>query len=691
MPVSSCDTIVEVVGWTLARLKRATLNALMVLVATALPSSVATAQDVSSWYRGSLPLRVPAPDLSFLNHKPAGLHGRVKAQGSELVFGDGSPARFWGVNVQAYALFATEPRSIPVHAKRLASLGVNLVRLHHHDSAWVTPNIFDPDSGTRRLSAESLDHLDQWIAALKAEGIYVWLDLHVGRLLTPQDGVDDFDEIKDDKGRADLRGFNYISPSIQARMLEFQTAYLSHVNRYTGLSYAEDPAIMAVLITNENDLTHHFGNRLLPDKEVPRHTEIYMQLANDFAAEQGLSQRQVWRSWEHGPSKIFLNDLERRFNDLMQESIRDTGYDGLVATTNSWGGMSLAGLPSLTTGDMIDVHSYGSPGQTTLDPAEAADFLSWMAAAQVAGLPLSISEWNLSPYPAEDRFIAPLRVAVSGAHQGWDAPMIYGYAQSALNAPFRPNNWNFAYDPALVAMMPAAALLFRRGDVQPARATYLIDLDPDALFGRPITPDTSVALRTTYEQGRLLIGMPATPELPWLEATKPDPDVIRIRDPDASLLPEGATEVTADTGEFRRDFARGLFTVDTPRTQMAAGALSGGPISLSAIEVLVDNPMAAIAVQSLDDLPLGQSRNILISLTARAVPLDDKSPTFLVEPLNGTLRILGNRDLVLTTPGPRQGTLAEAHDVTEGVHVIDLARVGGANWLLLREAAQPGR
>ena len=553
----------------------------------------------------------------------------------------------------------------------------------------MNPNVFDPVSGTSRLRDELLDRLDQWIAAFKAEGIYIWLDLHVGRQLTPEDDVVDFDEIKDDKERSDLRGYNYISPSIQSRMLEFQSAYLGHVNRYTGFAYAEDPAIMAVMITNENDLTHHFGNRLLPDKQVPRHSEVYMQLAKDFAADHDLNQNQVWRSWEHGPSKIFLNDLERQFNEVMQKGIRDTGYDGLIATTSTWGGMSLAGLPSLTTGGLIDVHSYGAPGQTSLDPEQEADFLSWMAAAQVVGLPLSISEWNLNTFPAEDRFIAPLRVAVSGMHQGWDAPIIYGYAQRPLNEPFRPDNWNIAYDPAIMSMMPAAALLFRRGDVQPAKTTYLFQLDPEDFFGRQITPDTSVALRTIHEQGRLLIDIPEVPELPWLQSKTPDHEVIAVQDPSMSLMAEGATEVTADTGEFSRDFARGLFTVDTQRTQIAAGTLTGAPIELSNIKVMVDNSMAAIVVQSLDDLPIGLSREILISLMARAVPVDGKAPTFLFEPLSGTLEISGGQDLVLTTAGHPNVVLSDAHAEINGSHVIDLARVDGATWLLLRDEATP--
>ena len=71
----------------------------------------------------------------------------------------------------------------------MAQLGYNLMRIHHHDSDWVNPNIFDRRyKDTRHLDARSLDSLDWWIKCLEDEGIYVWLDMHVGRVIKPGDG-----------------------------------------------------------------------------------------------------------------------------------------------------------------------------------------------------------------------------------------------------------------------------------------------------------------------------------------------------------------------------------------------------------------------------------------------------------------------------------------------------------------------
>lgn len=643
--------------------------------------------ESEGWPRHDTPLlRQAVPDLRALNHRPAGALGRVRAEGARLVHGDGSEARFWGANLQAYALFRTPPALIPAHARRIAALGFNLIRIHHHDSHWVRPNIFgDRADQTTELHAPSLARLDAWIAALKAEGVYVWLDLHVGRRLTEADGIADFAEMaaaaKDaDKG-VDLRGYNYISESIAQAMEATQRAYLSHVNPLTGLAYAADPAILAVLITNENDATHHFGNRLLPDKGVPTLSARYMAEARAFARTHGLPARQTWRSWEPGPSKLFLADLERRFHARMIAGVRETGFAGLVAPTSTWGRNPLFSLAPLTIGDLIDVHSYGGPEGLMADPRTTPGFLDWVAAAQLPGTPLSISEWNISPFPAEARFVAPLRMAAASAHQGWDAPMVYGYAQQALDGPTRRSNWHIANDPAMIAMMPAAALLFRQGHVAPADETYVLRLPPDRVWGTAVSPKTSAAIRTLTERHRLVVELPTSPALPWLDPPRAA-NAIPVTDPDRAYLPPEATRTVSDTGEIARDFAREIFTVDTPRSQIAAGRIGGTEIALSDVTLALETPLAAVAVQSLDDAPLRSADRLLISLTARADAGPDTT-SWRVEPLAGTLRITADPGLTLRRAGSDAPLPPGAHRLEDGTHIIDLGLINSARWLLL--------
>jgi hypothetical protein len=283
----------------------------------------------------------------------------LRAVKDKLVFEDGTVARFWGTNLTAYALFGMNSREdVRLQARRLSQRGFNLVRLFHHDSSWVKPNIFgegnSPD--TKILSEAMLEKLDWWIKCLKDEGIYVWLDLEVQRQLKPGDGIDHFEEISGDNSGGGLKGFNYVNVSIQQAMQRFNEAYLNHRNAFTGLCYKDDPAIVTVMLTNENDVTHHFGNSLLPNKNVPSHNALYMTQANLFAKKFGLPFDKVWHSWEPGPSKLFLNDLEHRFDVEMIKHLRSLGVKIPIVTTSSWGRDPLSSLPALTTGNLIDVH-----------------------------------------------------------------------------------------------------------------------------------------------------------------------------------------------------------------------------------------------------------------------------------------------------------------------------------------------
>ena len=184
-------------------------------------------------------------------------------------------------------------------------------------------------------------------------------------------------------------------------MQRFNEAYVNHFNPFTGLRYKDDPAIVVMMLTNENDVTHHFANRLLPDKNVPQHHALYMAQADAFAEKHGLPKDQVWRSWEPGPSKLFLNDLEHRFNVEMIKHLRELGVKVPIVTTSSWGEDPLSSLPALTTGNLIDVHSYGRAGELKSNPLYAANLMHWIAAAHLVDRPLSVTEWNVVPFPSQ--------------------------------------------------------------------------------------------------------------------------------------------------------------------------------------------------------------------------------------------------------------------------------------------------
>jgi hypothetical protein len=214
-----------------------------------------------------------------------------------------------------------------------------------HDSDWVNPNIFGMNyTSTRYLDRKSLSALDYWIKCLKDEGIYIWLDMHWRRPIKPADGVRGFNEIAAKKGI--IWGYNYVNPDLMKLMKEFQHQYLNHVNYYTRLTYKNDPAVVGVLLTNENDLTVHFGVSFLPGQKNPVHKGLFDRELQAFAKATGLPGDRL--SWEPGQAMYFERPEHRSIGMI------DDQADGCAITSTS--GHDFA-CSVLSEGDVIDVHS----------------------------------------------------------------------------------------------------------------------------------------------------------------------------------------------------------------------------------------------------------------------------------------------------------------------------------------------
>lgn len=645
---------------------------------------------MASWPGVPLSWSQAPVDLSFLNEadRPAGKLGFVRAQGDRLVYADGSPARFWGTNLSAYAIFSTPREQVCPQARRLARLGFNLVRLHHHDSYWAEPNVFGPPSvrSTGELAPDSMARIDWWVKCLRDEGIRVWLDLHVQRRLKAGDGIDHFEELLANGNQGDLKGFNYVNRSVQQAMERFALQYLGHRNPHTGLTYVEDPAVMGVLLTNENDVTHHFGNKLLQDKGVPRHWDLLKAASDAFAQQHRLPRDRTWRTWEHGPPKLFLNDLERRVHVATIARLRQHGLKVPVATTNFWGDNPMSALPALTAGDVVDAHAYGRAGELDRNPLFQATLAHRLAVAQVAGRPFTVTEWNLDGYPAPDRHALPLYVAATAAHQGWDAVMLYAYAQQAIDGPGIPENWHAMNDPALMVPIAAAALLYRQGHVREAVSTYAWAPTAQVLFGTPVTPDNAPGLRTAVERGKLVVVMPETPELQWLQRGQVPVGATVLRDHATPVLPSTASSVRSDHGELERDWTDGgVFRISTARTQAVSGWTGGVPQRLPDVEFALTNVHGAWAAQSLDDRPIASSRQILLTLATVSMPGAGTPALFVGQPAEGTVTVRAPPGLSAFVP--REGRLEPATvpvTYADGRYTIRLAGREASTWMVLR-------
>lgn len=655
------------------------------------PFSAPCGPDTRGWTPDPLPSHWSPVDLSFLNDKPAGRHGFVEARGEDLAFEDGTPVRFWGVNLQAGALFRTSPDQISVHARRIAELGFNLVRLHHHDSiAWVRPAVIDHRlPHTQALNPAAMAKLDLWIAELKRHGVYLWLDLHTGRVFKEGDEVPGFVELARGKKSGEGKGFAYLNTRLQELMEAFNTAFLGHVNRYTGIAYKDDPAIAVVMITNENDVTTHFRS-VFRARDNLHHRELYAKGVRSFAEEVGLSAKRILAGRDRIGTMLWLNEIEHRFNVRMRRHLASLGFRGLVTTTSLWGGAQFQSLPSLADGDLIDVHSYGLPNALRVDPRKQAHFIARVAGGQLLGRPVSVSEWNLGRRFAELRHTAPLHMAAIASLQAWDAPILFGYANRAIGSPGKPSPWASYGDPALMGIMPAAAVLFRMGHVSPARYRYVLEADRREVYRGSLGAGNTQAMRTLVEQSRVALRLPDVPELPWSKSEKMPAGVRVITDLERSFLPPGPehTSVTSDTGELRRDWAAPLFVVDTARSQVVSGVFGPAPVALSHMRLETETEQGTLALTSLDGLPLPTSTRILLTAMGRACPEPGTNGGFRAQPILGTLRLerATAQPLTLKRLASGGGRLEKRLTPTAGSVEIPLG-TQGAPWYLLTSAA----
>jgi hypothetical protein len=302
--------------------------------------------------------------------------------------------------------------------------------------------------------------------------------------------------------------------------------------------------------------------------------------------------------------------------------------------------------------------------------------------ARLADKPKIVSEYNMEDNgPKFDPFTVAPYVSTLAAFQGWSAVMLYGYSQDGLRGRGY-SMWSVYNHPQSLALAPAAALLYREGHVRPAAKTVYVPLSRQQAFFQDVSERTSRTLRTVPERHRLMVGLPEVKELPWLKASAPPPDAETVTDLDRDFIPPG-DEVVADTGEFRRNWAKGTFVLDTPKTQMVMGWLEGQPVRTADVAFTLAVPKAAVALSSLDQQPLRQSKRILISTIARMAIGPDKQAR--TEPVAGTLAftstVKGLRLVPLKSDGSKMDPITL--EAQGGVYTIVLPADKGTHWFVL--------
>ncbi len=467
-------------------------------------------------------------DFSYLLDTPAGKHGFLEArEDGHFYFADGNRARFWGINIASKSVFH-QPEVIDQIVDGIAKAGFNLVRIHHIDER---NGILDLNfTDTRHLDESRLRILDYWIARLKARGIYTYLDLLDYRTFKSGDGVANADALG--RGAKPYIIFN-------RQLIDLQKEYarqllIEHVNTFTGLSYAQDPAVVMLELFDENGL---FMKRNLWRRMPEPYQSEFRSLWNKWLRDQyGTTERlaKTWTNAEgqcslmpsenlesgavelpvmepgtergsiyaHSPTSParkndaarFACDLQRNYFREMKTYLRSGGVRiPLTAVTRS------DEMPDLkSVADELDFignnfywdHPFWTTGQEWQQPTFFMNgnplmgsgtncFSPSVMMSKIQGVPLVVREWNYC-WPNRYRAVGIIEAVAYGSLQDVDALILF--SMGTHDDANRIDFFDVHLDPVRWGIVGMAAKAFLQRDISPADLTVNIAYSPVDTF-----------------------------------------------------------------------------------------------------------------------------------------------------------------------------------------------------------------
>jgi hypothetical protein len=624
-----------------------------------------------------------ALDLRSLNEPAAGQAGFLRRRGKDVTLGDGTPARFWAVNVSP-ANARQDRASVDYLARRLAKLGVNMVRVHGQLWSDADPAALDP---------RKLDDLFYLVAALKRQGVYttlsfyfpVWAD---GSKL----GLDGFAAQGGTPAHPNQKPFGllFFDPKLQTLHRGWCRQLLTTPNPYAGgLPLAREPAVGLVEILNEDSLFFWtFGKTNLPPVQWSRLEDLYNQwlvrkhgqVAGAFVAwdgerakgdagtdraalyeafhmtAAGVKQGGAGKAKRVGDQVQFLAEVQRGFYDGAVRYLKDDLKVGGLVSASNWTAadpMLLGAVErwTYTPGDVIDAHGYFEPehkgdgatfsvrvGQTVVERAAVRNpGLVPLRFQQVENYPQFASEIGFTQ-PNRQRADGTFLSAAYGSLQGVDGLFFFAVGSNTLRdasiTKFQIGS------PAVAQTFPAAALVYRTGMVAEAEpAVYQVGPVADLWALKGAGGWSADALdgfrRADVPAGAAAGGAAATASVggPVDKVDGYTPfvgPVVRGFEQPASrsyqrdlprLIDRPGKSIASLTGELRWDHGRGVAVMNAPRAQGAAGYLrDAGPVATADTKIALAAEFGTVTVAAMDGKPIRDSRRVLVQVMTQDQP-----------------------------------------------------------------------
>jgi hypothetical protein len=614
---------------------------------------------VAEWFPVAVPVLDSSPSVTHMGRlldAPAGRHGKVQARDDgHFYFADGTRVRFWGTNLTFDGALPPVDQADAV-ATRLAKLGYNIVRLHHLDTRSAPHGIFNYESGRSTvLSEEMLRRLDALVAALGLHGIYYDYNLHVGRRYFIADGLPAA------LTRKQKFATNFV-PELLRLQEEMASRLLQRVNSVTGVRYVDDPALALVEISNESSMFSGLISGALdagsPNALPTPYLEIYEEQWNQWLKREYGSQRALANAWGarglladedlaagrvRAPSKRglqrmngerlaaslrFLIEIQVQAHGRLRQHLRRIGVVVPITGTQHY---DLApGLEAQARMDYVDTHGYWNAprghgrnarfvpdASMTANPGKhgsglrlglAAPIPRW-SLSKVQGKPLTVSEWNHCWPDAHSYELIPLAAAYA-AFQDWDGMMHFAYAQSAetlLRGDHFSNPFTTACSGVAAALMPVAALMYQRGDLQADPTALVLHYDRAHFYDGV---EKRLGSESRYWWGK---------RIPWEAGLLRRVERVFLpgEDEGKAVSVSVGVPLCTTTGEITWSVEdpgrRGWVAIAAERVAGVVGSLGGATRTAGPLTARVDTDGTIMAI-SLDDLPLTSSARILLAV-----------------------------------------------------------------------------
>ncbi len=528
-------------------------------------------------------------DNTFFLDAPAGKHGKLLSEGNGFVFEDGTPAKFWGVNLNFTDSFK-DPGICDKTVEGIAKCGYNLVRF---------------DDLPQNISAEQEKILAYLIEKFMEKGIYTYICVNnshnIADFFSPQSIVRQKNDLK--------------------RLLEIRLS--------NGETLAECGGVVMLEFIGSCSLLDYSAGMDTDFLGEDEDKQLLKQLFNEWLAKKYIKTTELKKAWEVDGVAVnewetlekqsvelpgwwkyslytkqrkqdireFLAYLQTECYNQLKDYALSIGFKNVCTmNSNNWEKNSAADSymnsgTDFTARNIVWANPYGSRRYgdkawiykyDSMLKDDRLGIVGEAAASDYANTPLVISEWAYSvsdPYFSE----GSLMLAAFSAKQGWN-PITYTYMQEKYSDENKLSDFYSVYNnPVNRTLAVSAARVFfatdrisRQKNVSVSRADVF---SSDDVIGNSefLNADAS----------------------------------IEVCDKNMNT-PKSALALKNNDGTIFTDREKGLFMLDSEGAQAVTG-FKNGEFDLTNISYNIDNHFSTVILTSNNGKKITDSDSLLLS------------------------------------------------------------------------------